>query len=905
MSDTAVERMLAAAGDAPSKAPDWTPPAPENIQSLLPDYAVQSLVGRGGMGAVYRGMQRSLDRPVAIKVLPPEVAGRDPQFAARFQQEARAMARLSHPHIVPVHDFGETPDGMLYFVMEFIDGTDLQRIIKSEGHLSPRKAAAIIAQVCDALEFAHENGIVHRDIKPSNVMVDQRGQVKVADFGLAKSLEAKDILTTAATMTGTIMGTLAYMAPEQAQGKKVDHRADIYSVGAMFYEMLTGEVPHGAIEPPSHQCVEVDVRLDKVVLKALARDPDRRYQHASEVKTDVTRITDPPVVPKKSGTGRRIAVVTLVSACLAVGAFFALRQQHEGRAAAPSAAANDPMSSNPEEASARPNAVLAGASALPSTATPATVTKGPSSPFPADDTPPQITEWHDVMDVAKVALRTVGKVEIEEQDGWVVAKTRSVGGCTLGSTEFADVALKGRLRGAVGVTLRSMSQPNGYYSVMFDPEKWNHVERIEYKEGWKNVQTPLADLDVKDAAEHEFLIVMVGDQMRVWVEGTLAATARDSLLTMGRVGLHIPTPGSAIRDLAIAEIHGEESRARDRAAALRVLERGGTVIIRTPKGTQTIASAADLPASPFALEMADMQTNRPNAFSDDDMALFAGLTALQTVNLRHTKVTGTGFAVLKTLPKLNSIRLEDNRFLHDADLAVIRECRALAMVGLGHPDQFTSAVLAHMAEAPLSNLDISNLRLRADDVPTLLRMRKLTKLFIGNSGLTAADVEKLAALPALENFQPSWESIGRPIDFTGFARLKRMLVGALNDQTLQSLFTATRLEFLQCVDDQVIWDEPLVKKLASALKELKQLDFGLNRPLASGQHFSAFPKLESVTVQSTNNPEFDNAILLSLADIAKLKRVTVYSASPKLTKEGIAQFRKLRPDVPLEGPALP
>ena len=294
LSDTTIQRMLAAgAGPQPSSHPEWTPPAPEEIQRLLPDYEVQSLVGRGGMGAVYRGVQRSLDRAVAIKVLPPEVADRDPQFAARFKQEAKAMAKLSHPNIVPVHDFGQTPDGLLYFVLDFVDGTDLHQIIRSEGHLSPKIAAAIISQVCDALEFAHEHGIVHRDIKPSNVMVDKRGQVKVADFGLAKSLEAKEILTTAATMTGTIMGTPAYMAPEQAQGKKVDHRADIYSLGAMFYEMLTGAVPHGVFEPPSHQRIEVDVRLDKVVLKALAKDPDRRYQRVSQVKSDVTQATEP------------------------------------------------------------------------------------------------------------------------------------------------------------------------------------------------------------------------------------------------------------------------------------------------------------------------------------------------------------------------------------------------------------------------------------------------------------------------------------------------------------------------------------------------------------------------------------------------------------------------------------
>ncbi len=342
LSDSAIQRMLSAG----AHSGQWLPPTVEELQRMLPDYEIEALIGRGGMGAVYKGMQRSLDRAVAIKILPPMMDEADAQFATRFKQEAKAMAKLNHPHILAIYDFGEakvaitaprdelggtaTPSqsGLFYFVMEFIDGTDLQQIMKSEGHLSPKRAAALIGQVCDALEFAHEHGIVHRDIKPSNIMVDKRGQVKVADFGLAKTLHAGDAESTHMTMTGAVMGTRAYMAPEQALGKRVDHRADIYSLGAMFYEMLTGDPPHGAIEAPSHK-IELDVRMDSIVLKALAQDPERRYQHASEIKSDVTRVTDHPMVPKKiSANGKRLALAALVIAMLAVGAFFALNQRH-------------------------------------------------------------------------------------------------------------------------------------------------------------------------------------------------------------------------------------------------------------------------------------------------------------------------------------------------------------------------------------------------------------------------------------------------------------------------------------------------------------------------------------------------------------------------------------------------
>ncbi len=263
------------------------------------------------MGAVYKARQRELDRLVAVKVLPPEV-GRDPAFAERFTREARAMARLNHPNIVAVYDFGRTsglPSPVLgkaaeveggatvqggggelfYFVMEFVDGVNLRHAIQSGG-IDPKQALAIVPQICDALQFAHDEGVVHRDIKPENILIDKRGRVKIADFGLAKLLgqEAADHGLTA---TQQVMGTIRYMAPEQMEGSKtVDHRADIYSLGVVFYELLTGELPIGHFAPPS-KMVEIDVRLDEVVLRALEKKPEQRYQHASEVKTDVEGIT--------------------------------------------------------------------------------------------------------------------------------------------------------------------------------------------------------------------------------------------------------------------------------------------------------------------------------------------------------------------------------------------------------------------------------------------------------------------------------------------------------------------------------------------------------------------------------------------------------------------------------------
>jgi tRNA A-37 threonylcarbamoyl transferase component Bud32 len=272
--------------EPPRSFGDFVPPSPDQLTGRFPLLEFIALLGKGGMGAVYKARQRGLDRMVALKILPPEV-GRDPAFAERFTREARALAHLNHPNIVTVYEFGQV-DGLYYLIMEYVDGVNLRQAIQSG--LAPKDALAIVPQVCDALQFAHDEGVVHRDIKPENILIDRRGRVKIADFGLAKLLR-HDTTTYQLTAANQVMGTLRYMAPEQMEGAAdVDHRADIYSLGVVFYELLTGRIPMGRFDPPSKK-VGVDVRLDDVVLRALEREPERRYQHASDVKVDVERIS--------------------------------------------------------------------------------------------------------------------------------------------------------------------------------------------------------------------------------------------------------------------------------------------------------------------------------------------------------------------------------------------------------------------------------------------------------------------------------------------------------------------------------------------------------------------------------------------------------------------------------------
>lgn len=274
-------------------------PEPGEIAGKFPQFEILECLGRGGMGVVYKARQKSLNRLVAIKILAPERV-RDVRFEGRFAREAELLAKLSHPRIVTIHDFGET-DGLCYLVMEFVDGVSLRDLLR-EGKLEPAQALAIVPEICEALQFAHDKGIVHRDIKPENILLDRNGHVKVADFGIAKLVSgsqggesgAEDISVNAGHLTeaGKVLGTPSYMAPEQSgEPARVDHRADIYALGVVFYQMLTGALPGRDMEPPSKK-VQVDVRLDEVVLRALEKNPERRYQQANLFKTRVETVAE-------------------------------------------------------------------------------------------------------------------------------------------------------------------------------------------------------------------------------------------------------------------------------------------------------------------------------------------------------------------------------------------------------------------------------------------------------------------------------------------------------------------------------------------------------------------------------------------------------------------------------------
>lgn len=270
-------------------------PQVERVDAAFPDLEICHLIGHGGMGVVYQARQVNLNRLVALKILSPRL-GQDPAFAERFLREAQTMAKLSHPNIVTVFDFGKT-DGLYYLTMEFVDGVNLRDTI-SANKISAADALAIVPQVCEALQYAHDNGVVHRDIKPENILIDKNGSIKIADFGLAKLLDPAPNHVSL-TATQQVLGTRNYMAPEQLESADVvDHRADLYSLGVVFYELLTGELPLGRFSLPSEKRPNVSSRLDDVVMRTLEKDPGRRFQQASQIKTACESLGPQTVTPE-------------------------------------------------------------------------------------------------------------------------------------------------------------------------------------------------------------------------------------------------------------------------------------------------------------------------------------------------------------------------------------------------------------------------------------------------------------------------------------------------------------------------------------------------------------------------------------------------------------------------------
>lgn len=321
-------------------------PAPslEEVRAAFPHLEIIELIGQGGMGAVFKARQPKLNRLVALKILP-QAMSQQPAFAERFAREAQMLARLNHPNIVTVHDFGQAGE-FFYLLMEYVDGVNLRQAMRA-GRFTPEQALAIVPMICEALQYAHDEGVLHRDVKPENILLDVKGRVRLVDFGIAKlaaapaELEAQPTVEkpadAALTQTGSALGTPQYMAPEQqVSPSTVDQRADIYSLGVVFYEMLTGELPVGRFPVPSLK-TPVDPRVDDVVMRAMARQKEERYASASAVRTSIEAIAaEPKITVPAAAEGHAVPLTSFMKNVLLVEfAVLVLFMAHEVMGGAP------------------------------------------------------------------------------------------------------------------------------------------------------------------------------------------------------------------------------------------------------------------------------------------------------------------------------------------------------------------------------------------------------------------------------------------------------------------------------------------------------------------------------------------------------------------------------------------
>ncbi len=293
-------RCVLAGVAAPTEAtrtsgPRVAAPRIDAVQAAFPQLEIVELIGQGGMGVVYKARQPKLDRFVALKILA-ETLAKDPTFEERFTREARTLAKLSHPNIVTIYDHGRAGD-FFYLLMEFVDGVNLRQAMAA-GRFTATEALALVPRICEALQYAHDEGVLHRDIKPENILLDGRGRVKIADFGIAKMLGETQPGGTL-TASGASLGTPHYMSPEQIEHpSEVDHRTDIFSLGVVFYEMLTGELPLGRFGPPSAKSA-VDRRVDEIVFRTLEKERELRQQSAGEVKTQLDTLSRTAAIPPR------------------------------------------------------------------------------------------------------------------------------------------------------------------------------------------------------------------------------------------------------------------------------------------------------------------------------------------------------------------------------------------------------------------------------------------------------------------------------------------------------------------------------------------------------------------------------------------------------------------------------
>lgn len=642
----------------------WQPPTPERLAQLLPQYHIEALIGRGGMGAVYKGTQKALERPVAIKILPPEVDDEDASYTERFKNEAKIMARLEHPAIVPVYDFGETSEGQLYFVMGFINGTDIHQMIQSQGRLPPEHALAITAHVCDALGYAHQHGIIHRDIKPSNILINMEGQVKVADFGLAKAHDTSQ--SSGLTKTGLAMGTPDYVAPETLSiGMVPDGRADLYAVGVMLYQMLTGQVPRGAFDLPS-KLSGCDPRFDSIVIKAMKYDREDRYPTATDLRRDLDVILTAPRVQSGGQSSAAIPMQTVAqkptgkppqprsdagtparkpspadksvrttpeppaksktplfiglgaAAAIGIGAFVMLGGGEKAKQSGPlSPLSGTSVATAPKPAQGTERTTMSTPEPpkpTPAAASTPSVSKSPPLPVSqsSDKFPPG--KWVKVftkLEDLPASLLKPG-TGVKWVDGSVIAtKTGQYIGLSPTSAVMKNVALRGEISGSFTIRLRDNATANyyGFWQNTIDYYDRQIEDKTKARQVLRAFEAPAPD------EVHSWEFAVVGSALTTRLNGKIVASATDSQLPSGIITLSNLV--GSFKNIEVINLDGLSE-----AEALKILgvdEKGND--LRQPAAASSNlkspisnpASASPAPSAPSTAPISNPKSSISNA----------------------------------------------------------------------------------------------------------------------------------------------------------------------------------------------------------------------------------------------------------------------------------------------------
>jgi serine/threonine protein kinase len=883
-------RALMGTNEGSKPSGPWVPPTAEELHQILPQYEIVKMLGRGGMGAVYMGRQTALDRPVAIKILSAQLEESDMGFTERFKNEARAMGKLNHPAIVSVYEFGQHESGLLYIVMEYVDGTDVAKMIAKSGRLHTEHAMAITAHVCDALAYAHERGIIHRDIKPANVMVDYDGSVKIADFGLAKVNTGGQTL--GLTQSGMAMGTLHFMAPEALMlGTAVDHRADIYAVGVMLYQMLTGKLPQGVFSLPSLQVPGLDPRYDTIIAKAMMEDREERYQSAREMRSDLDGILTQPVVKADPEAAKTQQPVLPTQA----------RPQRPGgkpvmrQSAAPGVPQPAPRSSQSWLwMSALGLLVLGGAAwwmIQPRSQTaqlagaPEKAASEPSSPMATAPATPGATHEEGWMPFLSKPEDFPANSPLELRDGWVVKKAGAPTSTLNRGKDVMDGAIRAEFTG-LNCTLRVRSVSSTSYNLLrkgdwlgLQWERWDDVEK-------KRTFTTIKEVTLPEppGADESFMLELrtVGRVITGSLNGReVLRVENDRGSKAGLCGLSLgDAKARKIEQLILdpqSNLAATTTPSASTDAAVRmILGKGGTATILHGKEQRVVTRAEELPKGGY--EVVELRliapANQTIILSIMDMQTLAGLAALERFILRGVTIAEGDLSVLRTLPRLADLEfravkgLKAGSFAHLAGMRSLRHLRSVDVAELNE-----SALPAILALPQLETLDLH-----------------------GCKGVNAAFIESLAALPKLNFLTLSGMQINQAADLGKLRSLTKLALydfsGAALDAALAGLGAGNKINRLAFHGGELA--ESQMQKFAkwpgldSLLLEATQLP-------AAGLAALSDSSIRELDAGSTDR-KLDDSALLSASRISKLKALWLAPYSPA-TEAGIAAFRKARPDV--------